>query len=343
MNLKQTADALDAYMTANIPVFLWGAPGVGKSDSVRQIARRRMPWADTVFAALGLPYNLPVIDLRAILLDPVDLRGLPMVESGKAAWAQPAFLPQVERDGPAGILFLDELNAAPASVQAACFQLILDRRLGEYELPTGWRIVAAGNRQSDRAAAQRMPSPLANRFAHVDVEPDVQSWGAWAISENLSPVVLAFLRFRPDLLHKMDGSDLRAFPTPRAWANVAKVAGAPDDIRQALVAGIVGEGAAAEFEGFVRVWRSIPSLADIVANPDGVNVPDDPATLYAVATGLARKADRNNFAPILRFSKRALGPEFSILLCVDAVSRDGGLKETRAFIEWADANQDVTL
>ena len=325
MNLHSAISALTFYLDSDVPAFLWGAPGLGKSDAVRQIAAQR---------------GVPLIDLRAILLDPVDLRGLPHVRDGLAAWAAPAFLPQADRDGPAGILFLDELNAAPASVQAACFQLILDRKLGEYRLPAGWRIVAAGNRQSDRAAAQRMPTALANRFAHIDVEPDVNAWAAWATGADISPLVVAFVRFRPELLHDMRGSDLRAFPTPRAWAAVSKVADAPDALRMALVAGLVGEGAAAEFEGFVRVWRSLPPLASILANPDAAPVPTEPATLYAVTSALARKADRATFGAALRYAAR-MPREFGIVLAIDAVRRDPALKETGAFVQWATSNGEV--
>lgn len=340
MNVAQAANAIKAYNAANIPAFIWGAPGIGKSDIVAQVAAEA---------------SLPLIDVRAVLLDPVDVRGLPAVQDGRAVWAQPDFLPRADRDGPAGILFLDELNAAPMSVQAAFFQLVLNRRIGEYQLPDGWRIVAAGNRQSDRAAAQRMPSALANRFAHIDVEADVQTWKAWAMRVDLNPLVVAFIDFRKPLLHLMPGAkpddtslpaipaDARAFPTPRAWASVAKVADAPDDIRPALVAGLVGEGPAAEFEGFVRVWRNLPSIADIIANPDRVTIPNDPATLFAVSGALARKAERKTFDSIMRFARRALGPEFTILMTMDATARDAGLKETRAFVDWATENQGVAL
>jgi hypothetical protein len=354
MDTKTAAAVLDAYMAADLPAFMWGAPGIGKSAVVKQCASRVPAWAAAIFLTLGLPVptRLPLIDVRAILLDPVDLRGLPTVEGGKAAWAQPDFLPREDRDGPVGILFLDELNAAPASVQAACFQLILDRRLGEYVMPKGWRIVAAGNRQGDRAAAQRMPSALANRFAHIDVDADLSAWTVWATAANIPAHVVAFIRFRVELLHKMEGADLRAFPTPRSWEGVAKLAEVQtigpkdpraDAFRQALVSGVVGEAAAAEFEGFVRVWRSLPTIADIIANPDQITIPDDPATRYAVATALARKADRKNFDAIMRFSGRALPQEFGILLCIDAITRDPALKTTRGFIDWAAANQDVVL
>lgn len=327
MNLIQAERALAAYLAADIPVFIWGAPGIGKSDLVASVAAKR---------------NGGLIDVRAILLDPVDLRGLPAVLDGRSVWAQPDFLPRAERDGAEGILFLDELNAAPASVQAACFQLVLNRRLGEYAMPKGWRIVAAGNRQSDRASAQRMPSALANRFAHIDADADVTAWTQWAISTNLAAVVLAFIRFRPELLHKMDGSDLRAFPTPRAWSNVAKIADAPDDIRLPLVAGLVGEGAAAEFEGFIRIWRTLPPIADLIANPDGAAVPSDPATLYAVSSALARAATPKNFGNVCRYAKR-LPPEFGVVLAVDAVKRTPALQETAAFVQWSADNQHVTL
>ena len=151
------------------PVFIWGIPGIGKSAVIHQLA-----------AELAIPLR----DILALLLDPMDLRGLPFLRSdGRSKWAMPDFLPQ---DGE-GILFLDELNAAPAMVQASCYQLVLDRKLGEYTLPEGWAIVAAGNRDSDRAATTRMPTPLRNRFVHLEFEVDVQEWAEWAIGAEIRP------------------------------------------------------------------------------------------------------------------------------------------------------------
>lgn len=329
MNLQNAQKTLAAYLDADIPAFLWGAPGIGKSDIVAGAAR-----------ALGLP----LIDLRATLLDPVDLRGLPMVADGAAKWARPDFLPFADRDGESGILFLDELNAAPASTQAACFQLVLNRRVGEYQLPEGWRIVAAGNRVSDRASASRMPSALANRFAHIDCEADLTAWSAWADSVNLSPLVVAFLRFRPELLHKMPEGEARAFPTPRAWAQVAKVAGAPDDIRLNLVSGLVGEGAAAEFEGFARVFKSLPSFAEIFLDPASARLPADNAGRYAVASGLSRAVtDGDKFQRALTYIRRIESREFEVLLATAIIRRDASLAETPAFVDWAIRNKDVTL
>jgi len=137
-----------------------------------------------VIHQLAAELAIPLRDVRALLLDPVDLRGLPFLGSdGRSKWATPDFLPQ---DGE-GILFLDELNAAPAMVQASCYQLVLDRKLGEYTLPEGWAIVAAGNRDSDRAATTRMPTPLRNRFVHLEFEVDVQEWAEWAIGAEIRP------------------------------------------------------------------------------------------------------------------------------------------------------------
>jgi len=240
------------------------------------------------------------------------------------------------------MLFLDEINAAAPSVQAAAFQLVLNRRVGEHALPDDCVVVAAGNRQSDKAAAQRMPSALANRFAHVDIEPDADAWRAWAAGAGLSPLVIAFLAFRPALIHAMEGADLRAFPSPRAWASVARIADAPADLRPALVRGLVGEAAAGEFEAFARIWTRLPSIESILANPDGAPVPSasEPALLYAVATGVARKATRANMGAVIRFAAR-LPAEFAFLMVADATRRDAGLKETRAFIDFSVANQGV--
>ena len=337
MDIRNAESLLKAYMAADVPAFLWGAPGVGKSDLVRKIAKDD---------------GSKLIDLRAVLLDPVDLRGLPSVEQGEARWCPPAFLPNRQRDGAEGVLFLDELNAAPPSVQAACFQLILDRKLGEYVLPKGWRIVAAGNRQEDRAAAQRMPSALANRFAHIDVEADLESWCQWAVCNGVSPMVVAFIRFRPQLLHKMEGRNLRAFPTPRAWERVSDVLkgltpgglGA-DPLRLAAVTGLVGEGVAEEFEAFAVTYGQLPNLAQILKAPKAAPLVDasQPALLFAVASGLSRTVNRDTFGNAIAYMDRNHRDEFTTLMVTDATNRDDTLKQTAAFTKWAADNSATVV
>jgi len=196
MKPSSIASALRSLVAARQAVFVWGGPGLGKSAVVRQLAES---------------LKIPLQDIRALLLDPVDLRGLPFLGSdGRSKWAAPEFLP---REG-SGVLFLDELNAAPAMVQASCYQLVLDRKLGEYTLPEGWAIVAAGNRDSDRGVTTRMPTPLRNRFVHLDFEVDTQEWSEWAIQAAIRPEVIAFVRFRPELLSAFE-RDGNAFPSPR--------------------------------------------------------------------------------------------------------------------------------
>ena len=220
----------------------------------------------TSTAQFAARLNLALTDVRAILLDPVDLRGLPHLNGdGRAHWAPPAFLP---RDGE-GILFLDELTAAPPLTQAACYQLVLDRKLGEYRLPEGWRIVAAGNRENDRGVVYRMPSALANRFVHIDIEVSLDDWTRWAAQHGIATEIIAFLRFRTALLHDFDPKrDDKAFPTPRSWSFVSRLLQSPAldaHIEYALIAGAVGLGAATEFMGFLKVARHIPSPDNIFA------------------------------------------------------------------------------
>jgi hypothetical protein len=270
-----------------------------------------------------------------------NLRGLPAIRGDSAHWLPPADLPNVERDGEEGILFLDELNAAPASMQAACFGLVLDRKVGDYKLPDGWRIVAAGNKQSDRAAANKMPSALANRFAHIDVDVDPDSFSQYATERDADPIMTAFLRFRPALVHNMEG-ELRAFPTPRAWMQVNKVVGAPETLRPRLVAGLVGEATGAEFEGFVRVYRSLPSLEGCITDPSGSPLPKEPAARFAIASGLARRAKAENFANIIEYMSR-LPLEFTVMCVVDAIRRDTSLQHTPPFVKFANENQEAFL
>lgn len=327
MNLTAARDLFEVYLDRRIETMLWGAPGVGKSSILQQIAADR---------GIGL------IDFRASTRDPVALMGLPSVEAETTRWKAPDEFPQVARDGDRGILFLDEINVASPAMQAACYGLVLDRKVGEYRLPDGWIVACAGNRQSDRAAAQRMPSALANRLAHIDVDPEVDTTVNHFNRKGYHPIMSAFLRFRPALLHDMGSQDLRAFPTPRSWEEVAKVCDLPSPQRGLAVQGIVGEGAAAEFEGFVRVYQNLPSLDLVLANPNSAPVPTDPAARFAIAAGLARKVDAKTLANGMAYMQRLPG-EFEIMFTVDAMRRDPALSHTQAFVEWAARNQDVII
>jgi hypothetical protein len=289
MRPSDAARALAALVPAGRPVYLWGPPGIGKSSVVRQAA-----------AALGRD----LVDVRATLLDPVDLRGLPRLTGDTAVWCPPAFLPRAGK----GILFLDELAQAPPLVQAAGLQLVLDRRLGEYELPDGWAVVAASNRAEDRAGGHRLISPLSNRFVHLDLDVCADDWQDWAARAGVAPEVRAFLRFRPALLFQFDpAANPRAFPTPRSWQLAADVlAAAPADLVHPAVAGCVGEGPAAEFAAFLGLYRELPDVDAALTQPDTTPVPRDPGVLYALVGALVERcrADPAPLAAFVRYAAR---------------------------------------
>lgn len=315
--------ALRVLVNARQPAFLWGGPGIGKSAVVRQLA-----------SALSMPLR----DVRALLLDPVDLRGLPFLGSdGRSKWATPEFLPQ---DG-SGILFLDELNAAPAMVQASCYQLVLDRKLGEYTLPAGWSIIAAGNRDSDRAVTTRMPTPLRNRFVHLEFEVDMQEWSEWAIQAGVRPEVIAFLRFRSELLNAFD-RDANAFPSPRSWEFVSRILESQPEpsIEHELFAGAVGSGAATEFSAFLRMFRELPNIDAILVNPHKEPVPENAAAQYAVASALAHRASDTNLDRICVYLDR-MPTEFCVLCVRDASLREPAIRHTAAYTKWAIQNHHV--
>lgn len=327
MKPSQIRAALETLIDVGQPAFLWGPPGVGKSQVVAQLAREN---------------GLELADIRAVLLDPVDLRGIPrFTDHGDTVWCPPAFLPRTGR----GVLFLDELNAAPPLVQAACYQLILDRRLGEYVLPEGWTVVAAGNRESDRAVAHRMPTALANRMVHLDVEADLDDWLRWAETAGVDARLSAFLRFRPKLLHAFDpGSGQKAFPSPRSWEFVSRILAARPcgTVLGALVRGAVGEGAAAELVEFLNVFESMPDADAVLADPHGIPLPDDPAVMCAMCESVARRACCDSMPGLAALATR-LPVEFGVLLMRDAAAAEPSVVDTEAFKGWACANSDVLV
>jgi hypothetical protein len=308
------------------PALLTGEAGIGKSDIVRQVTTK---------------LDLRLIDERAVYMDPTDVKGLPHVNGdGRAHWAQPEFLP---RDGK-GAMFFDELNRAPQLVQNALLQLTLDRRIGEYCLPDGWVVIAAGNPDTSRGV-QRMNEALASRFVHIPVETDATDWSAWGAAHGIRPEVIAYIQFRPAMLHAYDPKATeKAFPCPRTWHFVSDILdGRPADRREhALYAGTVGRGAADEFVGFLQMYRSLPSLDAIIRDPQNAAVPKatELSVTSAVTVGLAFKATKTNFAAIIAYAKR-LPEEWAIGLVKIAAARDPALCNTPAFIQFAAANADM--
>ena len=317
------------------PLFIWGPPGIGKSAIVREVAQKN---------------GLELIDLRATLLDPVDLRGVPVPQQQRklTIWLRPSFLP---RDG-AGILFLDELTSAPPAVQAACYQLVLDKRVGEHELPPSWIVVAAGNREGE-GVVFKMPPALANRFIHVELEPDLDDWVGWALGAGIEDEVIAFLRFRPELLFKFDPTRFneKAFPTPRTWEKVSRILTTfkkknlpPDGMFFEAVRGCVGEGPAAEFCSYCRLWSKIPTFEEILLDPENIRIPDGLDVQYAIATMISRRVTKDNFPVLKRFIER-LEEEMQVLVIKQTLQTSEGryITQTRAFVEWASKHANLIL
>jgi MoxR-like ATPase len=224
---------------------------------------------------------MELIDVRLSQLAPTDLRGLPVPENGRAKWFPPEFLPDSGR----GILFLDELNMAPPAVQGIAQQLILDRAVGSYRVPDGWYIWAAGNRKEDRAAVFEMPAPLANRFLHLFVNPDFDSWKAYALAQGMHEQIIAFLNFRPSLLHKPDPAH-PAWPSPRSWEMASRLHHVGLD-----VSSVVGEGTAAEFVAYRSLYENLPDLEAIVeGRGNAIRFPAEPSVRYATVIGLTVRA-----------------------------------------------------
>jgi len=326
MKPSEVASMLECCVDVKMPACIWGSPGIGKSDVVRQT---------------GLKLQRRVIDVRASLLDAVDLRGIPSIQNGRTTWCTPDFLP----DGTGGpsILFLDELNRAPTMVQNALLQLTLDRKLGEYSLPGNCEVVAACNEAGHGGGIQKMPQAQMNRFEHIEMEHDTDDWSRWAVQNGMEPAVIAFVRFRPELLNQFSLKD-RAFPTPRSWSFVSKITAKKpgNGIEHALYRGAVGTAAADEYSAFLRMFRELPNIDAILLSPGTAAIPTQPATIFAVVSALSRRVTFANIARIFQYFAR-LPQEYGVFGVQDAVRRDDNLKSTPDFTRWAIDNAGVTF
>ena len=320
MDAIELKNALTSLVDAKIATFIWGAPGVGKSSIVKQIAKEK---------------NINFIDLRLSLMDPTDLKGIPFYdkETHTALWAPPEFLP---RDGK-GILFLDELNSAPPSVQASAYQLILDRKVGEYSLPDGYSIIAAGNRESDRGVVYKMSSPLANRFVHLELDVSFDAFKAWAYKNNLDDKIISFLSYKKDYLFSFDPKKLdKSFATPRSWEAVDKIlkSSLDESLQLKVISGTIGDNIAVSFLSFCKIINSIPSVQKIIED-DNPEFSDDIKVNYALVSILVSSytSDHNSLENILKYALK-MQEEFSVLLVQDLLSVNAPLEKLELYKKW---------
>lgn len=293
-------------------VMLWGPPGVGKSDFVRQLAAY-------IEAETGKKVN--ITDVRLLLFNPIDLRGIPTANEDKtlAVWLKPRIFQMDESEDVINILFLDEISACAPSVQAAAYQITLDRIIGEHKLPDNCLVIAAGNRVTDKSVTYKMAKALANRLCHIEITANFSSWVKWAKDNGIHHKVIGFLTARRDYFMAFDPQkDDLAFATPRSWEMVSKILNAYDGDETeayAMIAGCVGAGIAAEFMMFCSVYQELPSVEDIFdgRNPDPPKGTDALFALLSSMTAYARehKDDARKIGNAIRYSER-FAPDFSV-------------------------------
>ena len=311
---ERAKEALKAAFRSKRPVMLWGPPGIGKSETVTE---------------LGAELGREVIDVRLALWDPTDLKGMPFYnpQTQRMDWAPPCELPP---PGSSAILFLDELPSAVPSVQAAAYQLIHNRRVGTYRLPEGVDIVAAGNREGDRGVTYRMPKPLANRFLHLEMKDDYDSWLGWALRTGIHQDVVGYLTFaKADFMQFDPKSAERAFPTPRSWRFVSDFLNDPalaenDDVLMDLVMAAVGVGVGGKFIAHRGSVKKLPNATDILSGEaveldKNLNTAEKYSLVVNICFELKRTHDKEKGAYVeaasnaLEFMMSKLDSEFVVL------------------------------
>ena len=326
-------------MRIGLNTMIWGGPGIGKSEIPQQVAD---------------DLNVPLLDFRANLFDPVDVRGIPYtrddlsVASGAmkiTSWAPPDIFPSEETHGPRGLFMIDELPTAPPATQNAFLQLLLTRQVGDYKMPDGWSCLAAGNRLTDGASVYQMPSPVRNRLMHYELEPSLDAWCEWALKNEVNTTLVSFMRYRPNLLYSFK-ADEYAFPTPRSWSFVDKRLRLTDNMDDSRlffgISGAVGTGPAGEFLAFAKIADKLPDIDNLIANPSSYMPSEDPAVLYALTGAVASRAKESTLENIMKLGKK-IPTEFQVVLVKSILAIDKALFNQSTIQSWISDNSDVVL
>ena len=308
-------------MEADLVPFIKGPPAIGKSDIVRQVAEE---------------YNLKVLDFRLSQADTTDLNGLPSyTEDGLKATFKPMDtfpidtdpLP-VKADGTqydGWLLFLDELNSAPLAIQAAAFKVVLDRQVGQHNLHSHVRIVAAGNREIDKAITNRMSTPMQSRLAHFELKIDHKAWLKWAGNHGIDYRIMSFIGFKPEILYNFKPDhNKETYASPRTWEFCNRLVVGRKDIgtdRIPLMAAVIDEVAAREFYSYAKIFKSLITIPQIIANPKKAMIPEEPGTIYALTGTIGYHMKGSNAEKLMEYVER-LPIEFQILALQVAIKRD---------------------
>lgn len=305
--------------------YIEGAPGGGKSALAKQV---------------GNELGFDKVDMFfASLRDPVDLLGTPNNNGEVTTWKPPEEFHALQTGR--NLLILDELSDANTQMQNALCGLILERRIGRVHLSPQTYIIATGNRTKDKSGANKIVSKLRGRVRTFEYTENIDDWCDWALNNEIDPVLIQFLRFRPDLLSAFDPDKIS--PTPRNWERVNQIpTELPTEVYFANVAGDVGEGAAAEYTGFRKIYEGLPNIDGILMNPAKAEVPKDPAVLYALTGAIAHRTSKDNFDRVCEYVDK-LSPEFQVMCISDAMKLKPEIKTTKAFVSWAVKNSNVML
>lgn len=317
---------LPALLAAHRPVMVEGSPGLGKTRIPEQVIQQ-----NPAFSEWGLVMK------HAPTMQPEDL-GLPAItaDRNRHTFTCPDWWPVVGSDGPeSGLIVIDEAPQADNSVQKTLANMVQERELHGHKLKPGWTFLMTGNRQVDRAGANRVLSHLRDRMVTLQLEPNLDDWCAWAIAADVDPAIISFLRFKPNMLCNFDPQrEINA--TPRGWAEKVNdiIGNVPAEAEFECLQGAIGEGPASEFVGYLKIVRKLPDPDKVIADPKKAPVPEDPSTLFAIAGAIAYRATEDNFENVMAYAKR-LPPEFMVLLVRDATQRTPKLTAHPAWKDWA--------
>jgi hypothetical protein len=323
MRPNDLMETITALFPVKRSVCVEGPPGGGKTSIIRQAASQ----LDVQYIEKHMPTML------------VEDFGIPSLNNGKLTYSVPYWFPQ-DPDSH-GILCFDDRNQAGPDLQKVLANIIQARELHGHKLPPGWMVVSTGNRKEDNAGANKVLSHLRNRETVVELETHMDDWCQWALANDIRPELVSFVRFRPDLLHKFDPKQ-DVNPTPRSWSEgvSAVLDVVPKHLEFSCFKGAVGEGPAAEFSAFLKLFRNLPNPDAVLLSPETATVPTEPATLYAMAGALARRATPNTMNALVTYLDR-LPKEFSTLCMTMAIKRDKALSQTAAFVKWTTQNLKV--